>query len=242
MIDKLIFIVPCYNASQNLETLINSLKEQTDNRWYAVFVDDMSEDDTASKLVTLCESNFDRFSVFVNKEKKFALRNIVEQARKFQDDDSLAIAVLDGDDSLCNKDTVKLVLDEYTNNDADCVWTAHKWDVTGMNISGPLPDVGDVYAMRWKSSHLKTFKASLLRQVCDANFKDLDGSWFTRGYDAALMSPLLHESKRRVYIPEVCYLYNINSCSFPSSRRSWAEREQLKTINTIRARKFIVNE
>lgn len=238
MINRLIFIVPCYNASKNLDVLVSSLKEQTDNRWHAIFVDDMSEDDTTSKLVSLCENNFDRFSVLKNKEKKFALRNIVEQARKFQEDDSLAIAIIDGDDSLCNKDTVKLVLDEYADN-ADVVWTAHKWDINGMNISGPLPDIGDVYAMCWKSSHLKTFRASLMKNISDNNFKDLDGSWFTRGYDVALLLPLLHISKKRSYIPEVCYQYNINSCSFPGSEREWAEREQLRTVNLVRARKFV---
>ena len=239
MIDKLIFIVPCYNASQNLETLINSLKEQTDNRWYAVFVDDMSEDDTASKLVTLCESNFDRFSVFVNKEKKFALRNIVEQAHKFQDDDSLAIAVLDGDDSLCNKDTVKLVLDEYNETNADIVHTGNKWDINSMNSSKPVPDDVDLYSYPWSISHLKTFRATLLKSIPESNFKDLDGNYFQRGYDQVLMLTLAHIGKKRSHIPDICYYYQINSVSFPASERQWSERSQLRAVNIIRSRKFL---
>ena len=67
MINKLIFIVPCYNASKNLDVLVSSLKEQSDDRWCAIFIDDMSEDDTASKLTSLCENNFDRFFITIIK-------------------------------------------------------------------------------------------------------------------------------------------------------------------------------
>ena len=43
-----------------------------------------------------------------NSEKKYALKNIVETARKYQDDESVIIGVIDGDDSLCNPDAVGL--------------------------------------------------------------------------------------------------------------------------------------
>lgn len=243
MIDKLIFIVPCYNASQNLEALILSLKEQTDDRWHVIFVDDMSQDDTVIRLRSLTAQHFDtnRYTIFVNEEKKFALRNIVETARRFQDNEFVAIGCLDGDDSLCNRNTVKLVLDEYNETDADIVHTANSWDINGMNSSKPVPNNVNMYSYQWSFSHLKTFRASLLKSISDNNFKDFEGDWFKRAYDQALMLSVAHIGRKRSYVPEVCYKYNIRSCSFPESQRSWSEREQLKTVNIIRARMFIEN-
>ena len=106
-----------------------------------------------------------------------------------------------------------------------------------MNISRELPDKIDPYGWPWSSSHLKTFKSSLLKLVSDENFTDLDGKWFIRGYDQALMLPLLYVSKNRKFISDVCYVYNINSVSVED--RTWVERDQMFTINLVRARGFI---
>ena len=56
-----------------------------------------------------------------------------------------------------------MLLDEY-NRDFNVVWTAHKWDINGMNISKEIPNNVDPYAWPWCSSHLRTFKSSLIRK------------------------------------------------------------------------------
>ena len=43
---KVIFIIPAYNAAPHVEDLVKSLKEQTNTNWGAIFIDDMSDDDT----------------------------------------------------------------------------------------------------------------------------------------------------------------------------------------------------
>jgi len=227
---KVVFIIPCFNAEKNIVELATSLISQKDDRWRAIFIDDISEDNThleSSKLRS------DKFCSIKNKEKKFALRNIVEVSRQFQEMDDIIIAVIDGDDSLCNPNTVSLLIDSYKKGN-DVVWTAHAWDVNGMNISKPIPQKVDPYAWPWSSSHLRTFKSSLIKQINDSNFKDINGKWFKRGYDQALMLPLLSISKSRMFIPEVCYRYNINSVSI--KHRDYEERSQISTINIVRAR------
>ena len=59
----------------------------------------------------------------------------------------------------------------------------------------------------------------------------------SRGYDQALMLPLLYITNRRSFINEVCYLYNIESVSVDD--RDWAEKGQHGTINLVRARGFL---
>ena len=230
---KVVFIVPAYNASRNLDELSSSLLSQRDDRWSCIVVDDMSDDDTHKRSSMLPEY---KFSTIKNRIKKHALRNIVENSRLFQERDDVIIAVVDGDDSLCNNDTVSHIIERYELEN-DIVWTAHAWDINGMNISKEMPEGVDPYAWQWSSSHLRTFKASLLKNVSDKNFKDISGKWFERGYDQALMLPLLHVSKSKYYLPIVCYKYNINSVSIKD--RSWEERKQLSTINVVRSRGFL---
>ena len=232
---KLVFISPCYNASNNLESLINSVKSQSDDRWECVFVDDISSDDTWERMNSLVGDDT-RFTLIKNKDKKYALRNIVDAARAYQDDDKVVIGTIDGDDSLCNDNTVKLVLEEYEKG-SDVVWTAHRWDINGMNISKDMPSNVNPYQWPWCTSHFRTFKASLLNQISDENFKNIKGEWFERGYDQALMLPLLYLTKNRKFIKDVCYLYNIESVSV--NDRDWAEMKQISTINLVRSRGFL---
>ena len=119
---KVVFITPFYNASRNFETLISSISDQENQNWEHIFVDDMSTDNSVEVLKNLTKED-SRFSVISNKEKKFALRNIVDAARRFQDDEDVIIAVIDGDDSLCNTKTVDFLISEYSQG-SEVVWTA----------------------------------------------------------------------------------------------------------------------
>ena len=199
---KVVFIVPCFNASKNIENLVSSVNSQQNENWEMVIVDDMSEDNTFEKS---SELSSEKITVLKNSEKKFALRNIVESARKYEKDENIIIAVIDGDDQLCNNDTVDILINAYSEGN-DVVWTGHKWDVNGMNISKDMPFHVDPYQWPWCTSHFRTFKASLLNQISDENFKNIKGEWFERGYDQALMLPLLYLTKNRKFIKDVCYL------------------------------------
>jgi len=232
---KVIFIVPCFNAEKNLDKLSKSLISQTSENWSCIMIDDISSDNTWDKISEISE--FDkRFTGIKNTEKKYALKNIVEEARKYQNQDDCCIAVIDGDDQLCNENTVSILLEKY-NTGEDIVWTAHKWDINGMNISKDMPKNVNPYQWPWSTSHLRTFRANLLSQVSEKNFQNTKSKWFKRGYDQALMLPLLSLTKKRCYVDEVCYLYNIESVSV--NDRDWAEMEQLSTINLVRARGFL---
>ena len=232
---KFQFIVPCFNAERNLDKLKDSLVGQDDDRWECTFIDDISSDNTFQKIQSICKEN-DKFSFIKNEDKKFALKNIVEQSRKYENDDDTIIGVIDGDDQLCNSMTVSIVIDAYKKG-GDVVWTGHKWDINGMNISKDMPVHVNPYQWPWCASHFRTFRATLLKTISDKNFKDPWGNWFERGYDQALMLPLLSLTDKRVYIDEVCYLYNIESVSV--NDRDWAENKQLSTINLVRARGFL---
>lgn len=229
------FITACRNAASNIAELVGSVTSQEVGDWTLTLIDDASTDGTREEMRRAAAGD-SRIEVIENDERKHALRNIVEAARAAHDDS--VIATLDGDDVLCNPRTVGLLLGEYQRG-ADVVWTAHRWDTNGMNISGHMPDGVDPYAWPWVSSHLRTFRKTLIDGISDSNFKDTRGQWFKRGYDQALMLPVLKVASRRVFLPEVCYQYNINSSSIPVGERNWAERDQISTVNIVRARGFL---
>jgi glycosyltransferase involved in cell wall biosynthesis len=234
------FVTPTYNASFHLEECYESLKEQTNPNWEWVILNDMSNDDTfeiANKIVMADEK--ERVAVINHNHKKFALKGIYDYLSEYNDFSEQIIAILDGDDALCNENTVDLILEEYDYNpQLEALWTAHSWDINSMNISRELPEKINPYHYPWVSSHLKTFKVNVFKQIKEENFKDLDGNWFERGYDQALYLPILHLAKDRKFLNEICYLYRINSNSLKV--RAWKEKNQMDTIRLVRSRGLVV--
>lgn len=234
--EKVVFISPMYNATAHLEDLISSITEQRNENWEHVIIDDMSTDGSYELAVQLTADD-PRFTVIKNKEKKYALDNVITAARDHQNSSKVVIANIDADDALCNENTVDLLLQTYEDPEIDTAWTAHTWDINGMNISGEMSSNVNPYQVPWRTSHLKTWRATTLLGVDDENFKDLDGNWFRRGYDQALYLPLLYLSHKRKFIKEICYLYRINSKSV--QRRIWSEKDQMDTVRLVRSRGFV---
>lgn len=234
------FIVPGFNFSANCSALYHGFAEQTNTQFSVHIVDDMSTDKSYEAMAPCIENLCSQFGIYAtlvqNTEKKYALRNIIETAQQVCQSGDI-VAVVDADDALCNPETVNILYAAYESGH-EIVWTAHRWDINGMNISKELPKV-DPYQWVWCSSHLRTFKFDLLGSIPESNFKDHRGLWMTRGYDQALMLPLLHVAQSWKYVPDVCYQYNIDSSSIPKESRNWEEQVQLSTINFVRARGFV---
>ena len=238
---SIVFISPTYNASFHLSELYESLREQSNKNWNWVILNDMSNDDTLEIANNIAKSDeLKRVTIVNHIEKKFALKGIVDylQSNYTSKHADTIVAIVDGDDALCNENTVDLVLKEYNDNqELEVLWTAHSWDINGMNISRDMPGNINPYQYPWVSSHLKTFKLGVLQMISNKNFKDLDGNWFERGYDQAIYLPLLHLAKSRKFLNEICYLYRINSNSLKV--RDWKEKSQMDTIRLVRARGYV---
>ena len=246
---RVVIITPCYNASKNLHNIADSLLEQTYNNWVWIISDDESTDNTSEVAIEIINKINDR-AVFCpsNGKKRFALNNISNIIDNYVCDilddwgikaesENIIIGIIDGDDQLCNSKAFELIAKEY-NDGNDVVWTAHKWDVNeSMNVSGPLPDKVNPYLYQWCASHFRTFRKDVFDRVNQDNFKNIYGEWFKRGYDQALMLPILYLSDKRKYVDEVCYQYNINSVSMDRSMDTTSG--QLNTVKFVRARGYI---
>ena len=233
------FVTPTYNASFHLEECYESLKEQANPNWDWVILNDMSNDDTFEIANRIVKSDERVRVVVINHDhKKFALKGIYDYLQNFNDISQQIIAILDGDDALCNENTVDLILNEYSNNpQLEALWTAHSWDINGMNISKEIPGNINPYQYPWVSSHLKTFKACTLKKISKENFQDADGNWFKLGWDQALYIPILYVSRDRKFLDETCYLYKINARVLED--KVMTDQEAHKTVKLVRARGFL---
>jgi glycosyltransferase involved in cell wall biosynthesis len=189
---------------------------QSYDEWRAVFIDDVSDDQTGQVIEDLAKSlNLgDRIKV-VRRQKKFGeTRNTLEEIKQI--DDNEVVCRLDGGDWLTENDTLFYMDEIYRKYDPGVVWTKHRWAYTSNNISGPLSlrKGQTVYEHPWVSSHLKTFRAKNLKKVPKENFFDEKGDWIMIGCDQTVFLPMMHMCVQLgvplVHLPLVCYHYSIN--------------------------------
>ena len=212
MNNRFVFIMPAYNAANTIARSLCSVWFQTYDNWKIIVRDDMSTDGTPL-VVDHFKQQFgfedDKVSLTINTEKHWEIRNIVEALKECDSND--IVCRLDGDDWLCDCDALTMINQRYNELSVGALWTAHRWSFSTRNISGPLPKYADPYASPWVSSHLKTFRKSLIENVKDENFRGKDGEYFKRIGDQTLYLPVLHRAAGNWhYEPTVTYHYTID--------------------------------
>lgn len=209
---KIKVIVPVYKATGKLDRLVKSLNCQTNKNWEAVLSVDACEESYKEALIFKTEN----ISVSLNKDRQFALGNIYSQAKSSADNN--IIAIIDGDDELCNPVCFDLITQAYKAG-AHLAWTQYCRDDHGKCVSDSIPADCNPYEFKWSASHLRTFGNWVFNKINPENFKDENGRFFRRAYDQALMLPMLYycnqNNLKTTFIPEVCYKYNHSGSSTP---------------------------
>lgn len=202
-----------YNASATLERMLHSLCGQSYENWRLELIDDISDHQHYMRCVKII-SDFtsmgykSHINVTFNEEKKWEVANVLHGISKCEDND--IVCRIDADDWLTDLDALAIVNAAYEQTGCDILWTAHRWGFSDKNISGPMSDGVDPYKHPWVSSHLKTFRKHLLKDVKDENYRGEDGNYVRRAGDQAIYLPALNNSKRRVFLPRVMYHYTID--------------------------------
>lgn len=263
--NRFVFVVPCYNAEKTIERMLMSVFFQTYDNWLILIRDDMSTDNTVEIVKSVCEKNcvpwlihskklsgrgeykeyFDEDAesqepkVFLvsNDEKYWEVKNVLSMIRDEYVKEDDIICRLDGDDFLCNLCALQDINIAYEQSEAECLWTAHRWADTWQNISQALPDGADVYSHPWVTSHMKTFRKSLITDVNEENFRGEDGDYIKRAGDQAIYLPVLHKAKRRIFLPTVTYYYTIDMS--PETFQTDDAKFQLGESEFLRQRGFI---
>ena len=231
--------MPAYNAADTIARSIMSVWFQTYDNWKIIVRDDMSTDGTPEIIDNIKRQmnlGDDKISLTVNTEKHWEIKNIVESLKECESND--IICRLDGDDWLCDCDALSIIDDRYRRTGSGALWTAHRWSFSNHNISRPLPRDANPYVHPWVTSHLKTFRKSLIEGVSDKNFRGEDGEYFRRIGDQTIYLPVLHKAAGNWHFePIVAYHYTIDMS--PQTFQTDDAKFQKNEGDFLRSRGFI---
>jgi len=242
--NRFVFVVPYYNAVDDIANTIHSMLAQSYGDWRAILINDVSTDKGPDLVKKIVDGSIhkDRFTLIDRVEKYGEVRNTLTSLESIEDDE--IVCRLDGGDWLLENDLLWIINESYRDSKQAVAWTAHRWSYTTRNISGPLNlQAGQtVYQHPWVSSHLKTFRAGQLRKVPKANFFTDSGEYIMIACDQAIFLPMMHlshlEGKKLNFVPIVGYHYNIdlgNKNLFTSNRAI----NQKMSAEMIRERGFL---
>lgn len=210
------------NCAPYVAEAVQSVARQTHREVHALFVDDCSDDDTfAAAEAALNQHLSGRYTLVRNPERMGKAYNASVHLREAARNHDV-VAVLDADDSLLDVTILAQLAHAYRQGH-DVVWTNYLTDHGRFGGNGPLDRNKSPRAQRWLTSHLFSFRASLLETVPEDHFQYPDGRWLDAACDLAIAYPILDQTRRYQYIPVHAYRYTESN---PQSHHNQAEERQ----------------
>tara|TARA_R100001510_G_C7656380_1_gene216329 strand:- start:6599 stop:7351 length:753 start_codon:yes stop_codon:yes gene_type:complete len=208
-------IVPLYNVEKWIQYCINSIKAQTYENFECIIIDDISTDNSVEKINKIIK-NDKRFKLVVNKEKKYALKNIYDALLLCQPANDDIVVTVDGDDWLASKDVLEKVNKIYKKQNCWMTYGSYmefpsrKRGKFSKQIPHHIIKSNSYRKFEWCSSHLRTFKFHLWRSINKEDFINTNtGEFIKSAWDLAFMFPMLEMSADKAfYIKDVLYVYN----------------------------------
>jgi glycosyltransferase involved in cell wall biosynthesis len=217
MDNKFTIIIPSYNNSDWVEYNLASILNQTYENWRVIYINDYSTDDTINKVRNIIGDN-PKFTIIDNSINRGATFNYFENLESIDDTD--IVLHLDGDDWLVDNDVLGNLNNFYNKYD---YWMTYGgmvvWD--GINYTPahpqntPYSDFVHKYKLyrrdTWRSSHLRTYRANLLKSIQKSDLKDLKkGEYYWHAVDLAFQYAAMEMCGRdRIGVVDFyTYVYN----------------------------------
>ena len=200
------------NCAKYIKSWHQSIINQSNQNWRCYVAIDPSDDKTMEVTSALVD---DRFSVQVNSNRQYCLRNTYDCIAKVTNKETV-IVTLDLDDAFSNSDVIDILAKFYADTNDWLTYGSYR-DSNGNpgNWCKPISDkVWQTNSHRkgpWSASALRTFKKWLWDLIDPKDFLMPDGSWIKRATDRSFMYPMLEMAgKQHVrFIQKVLYIYNI---------------------------------
>lgn len=224
------------NVGYGAKRCIDSVARQTFQAWHHYFIDAASTDSTLNTAISASVSG--RTLVRSNAVRKAALENVWEIWQTLPDDE--VIVWLDGDDWLAHDHALKVVADAYNH-------PSEPWLTYGqfMFANGEI-GFASKYSedpridTTWRATHLKTFRAGLVKKIDPRHLKTPSGEWNPYAIDRAVMFPLMEMAglDRTCFIPNILYVYNAeashwaNETDEAEKSRVWNETFRIHRLPT----------
>jgi glycosyltransferase involved in cell wall biosynthesis len=221
---KIILISPFWNAENYIARCIESVAVQDYDNYIHYLVDDCSTDNSykiaEETIKSFPEELRSKFRLGKTDQRNgSAVANQILTIKGLPDvgDDDI-IMLLDGDDSLANRNDIFTYYNEL-HNDADFVYGS-SWSMVDNIplVSQPYPpeikEAGNYrdYKFNWNMpyTHLRTYKAKLIKDIPISAFQDENGQWYKAGGDnSTFYGPLEQCDPSRIFVnSDIVYNYN----------------------------------
>ncbi len=203
---KALIFMTARDCEMYVRQSLASLSRQTLDDLHVLFVDDCSKDDTGIIAAALLSDLFPGRHTFIRNEVQLGKsRNVWEHLRP-RTGMAEFIAILDGDDQLIIPTILERMYGSYASGQ-DVVWTNFVTDGGGVGGNAALDPNLSPRQQGWKTSHLFSFRASLLDNIPEGYFQDNAGHWFMAACDIALALPILDQTRRYEFMPVNAHRY-----------------------------------
>lgn len=221
------------SSARNAEGLackcIWSVTEQTHEDVRHIFIDAASEDGTATEA-RFAAGGDSRVEVRDAPAALNALENLLPVWRSLPDDE--VIAWVDGDDALAIPRALEFVSEAHERG----AWVTYGQfisDAGEMGFAGPVGT--NPRKERWSATHLKTFRAGLVKRMRSIDFEIYADGKAWGGWDQLIMMACLEQAAERArYIPRFLYLYSYGH-SFELHGSPEEKRREHEAVRRIRS-------
>lgn len=232
-------VTPFFNTSRYLVRCLESIRAQSIIDWRCYLYDDLSTDGSAD-IAAGAIGGDPRFVLHRNTSKMWQVGNYYQFSRQAEIADDDIIITVDGDDYLPDPGVFSRVIDAYRQYPH--VWLTYGQfnrvrggRVVKKGFCQPLENAADVRTSPWITSHLRTFRAFLMRAIPKGELMSRDGFLSAAG-DMAIMYPMIELAGegRSLFLEDINYCYEIGN---PQAEcRRW-QKKQHSTEADLRARR-----
>lgn len=229
------------NGEKWIGKCLESVQTQTFSNFTHVVIDAKSEDYTA-RIVRqdYCEELVSRIQLIENTDgRKAALENCWSVWRDLPDDE--IIVWLDGDDWLAHDRALEILALAYASpTEPWLTYGQFMFSDGEVGFALPYPPGVNVRYTDWRATHLKTFRAGLVKKLVGRDIIPLclmrpDGEWTSLAIDKAVMWPLLEMAgSRYACIYQILSVYNMQA-SWAASRTQAERQVELAEVERLRA-------
>tara|TARA_B100000131_G_scaffold318971_1_gene363912 strand:- start:8174 stop:8926 length:753 start_codon:yes stop_codon:yes gene_type:complete len=208
-------VTPMYNVEDWIALTIKTVLAQDYTNYEWILVDDMSTDNTV-EIVEELTKDISNIRLIVNKEKKFALRNICDATAACNPKPNDIIVNLDGDDWLPNSRVLSYLNEVYQDDD---VWLTYGNHVNWPDIENqPFPifqypeyvvKENSYRNFRFLASHMRAYRHALWAKVKQEDLLGEDGKHWQTAWDLAYMIPMCEMAGPKAkFLSKHLYVYN----------------------------------
>lgn len=192
-----------------------SVLAQKEQDWVCYITDDMSTDASA-EIAMNYERKDKRFVYIRNYKKMYQPGNYWQCIHRPEIDDNDIVITLDGDDWFSDREVLTRMRGYYSNPNIWAVFgqfmmfTDNPSVMTRGWTQRPCDDWSAIRQVGWYSTHLRTCRAFLMKNIKEEHLKAPSGNFWEMTGDQAVFFPVLEQAgkDRVLYTEDINMIYN----------------------------------